>query len=171
MVHDLIKTDYLLEPGHLFVALEPSLIRCVLGTCVSVAIWDRRLAIGGMSHFITPSTRDQSKATARYGNVSTLALVKILERHGSRRCDMEAQILGGGTPPDGKSKLGEQNVKAARKTLKQCGVKIVSEDIGGTRGRKIVFDTRTGHTAVMKVHTIRHGDWYPLDLRYQRTLR
>lgn len=165
----LVTNDYLVKPGHLYVAFEPSLIRCVLGACVSVAIWDRRLAIGGMTHFIRPRTRDRSKATAQYGNVGMSALVRILEQRGSRRTDLEAQIFGGAHHPSEPSGgHSDANVKQARKSLKRFGIPVVSEDIGGVRGRKLVFDTRTGHAAILKVHRIRRGDWFPLDLRLQR---
>ena len=169
MSNDLVTNDYLVKPGHLYVAFEPSLIRCVLGACVSVAIWDRRLAIGGMTHFISPHTKDRAKATARYGNVGMSALVRILEQRGSRRSDLEAQIFGGAHHPSEKTgSHGEANVRQARKSLKRFGIKIVSEDVGGIRGRKLVFDTSTGHAAILKVHRIRNGDWFPLDRRLQR---
>lgn len=169
MTNDLIKSDYLLQPGHLYAALEPALIRCVLGACVAVTIWDRRLAIGGMTHFVSPRTTDPAKATACFGNVSTSALVRILERQGSRLSDLEAQIFGGGHDPGiGSPHTGDKNVKAARKVLKRKGIKVVSEDVGGSRGRKVVFDTSNGHTGVIKVQTIRRGDWQPLEQRLQR---
>ncbi len=36
---------------------------------------------------------------------------------------------------------------------------VASEDVGGKKGRKILFDTASGHVAVLKVHDLRREDW------------
>jgi chemotaxis protein CheD len=50
-------------------------------------------------------------------------------------------------------------VEIARKILREKGIAIASEDVGGSVGRKIVFDLATGHVAVLKVHKVRDEDW------------
>lgn len=118
---------------------------------------------------MSPRTKDRTKATPRFGNVATSALVRILKSKGSRPQDLEAQILGGAHPHSAERPfLGDDNVRAAQRSLKRAGINVVSEDTGGVRGRKVVFDTSTGHTGVLKVQTIRRGDWYPLEARLQR---
>lgn len=72
--------------------------------------------------------------------------------------NFEAQIFGGGEL-DTCDKTGEENVEIARKVLNKKGVNIVSEDVGGEKGRKILFDTDTGHVAVLKVYDVRDVDW------------
>jgi chemotaxis protein CheD len=43
------------------------------------------------------------------------------------------------------------------------GIRVVSEDTGGEKGRKIVFNTGTNEVAVLKVDRLRKGDWYPYE--------
>ena len=51
----------------------------------------------------------------------------------------------------------------ARKILAKHRIRIISEDVGGERGRKIVFQTNTNKIAVLKVDKLRKSDWYPYE--------
>jgi chemotaxis protein CheD len=154
------KSCYYLEPGYIYCSREQAQLQTVLGSCVAVCLWDEKLKFGGMNHFLLPSTRDPEKATAQYGNVATVELVKMMEKAGSRRHDMRAQILGGAVPPGlGGPDIGRENTEVARALLKRRAIQVLSEDTGGNMGRKVVFDTGTGHLMVLKVHQLRETDW------------
>lgn len=153
---------YLLEPGYLFFTGEPILLGCVLGCSVSVCLWDRRLRSGGMCHFVYPATRDPAQATPRYGNVAIAALLRMMERAGSRRADLEAQLVGGGLRDLGRGEgVGGENVRVARQLLARRGIPIVREEVGRQTGRKVVFDLRTGSLHVQAAPRTRHSDWVP----------
>ena len=51
----------------------------------------------------------------------------------------------------------------SRKILAKQGIPVVSEDVGGRKGRKIVFNTQTNEIAVLKVGHLRKADWYPYE--------
>lgn len=154
------RPDYFLQPGYIYFSKTPAIVRTVLGSCVAVTLWDKVQQYGGMNHFLHPWTKDPSEATPQFGNVATAALLQIMEDAGCRREDIVAQITGGATP-DGASAsdVGQGNVQVAREILSRKGIPVLSEDIGGTMGRKIVFDTYTGQLVVLKVHRIRETDW------------
>ena len=156
------RENYFLRPGYILVADRPTVISTVLGSCVAVCIYDRKRKVGGMNHFQLPAVDAAESATARYGNAATLALVRMLIGEGSEVEDMEAQIFGGGYNPEVSSEdVGRENIQVARKVLARKGVRVVSEDVGGERGRKVVFDTGSSEVAIMKVDRIRKGDWHP----------
>lgn len=152
---------YLLEPGYVFFSRRAITVLSVVGSCVTVCLWDRKLRYGGMNHFLFPGTGDRDNATPRYGNVAIAALLKTMEEAGCKKKNLIAHILGGAhkekTPK--KAQVGLDNVKTARRMLSRRGIHVASEDVGGTMGRKIIFDTNTGHIAVLKVHKIRETDW------------
>jgi chemotaxis protein CheD len=157
-----VLVDYFLDPGYIYVTLRPAQISAVLGSCVAVCIHDRKRNISGMNHFQYPQVTDPSEATARYGNVATLALIRMMAKEGSKLKHMEAQIFGGANNAKMCPKnIGRENVMAARKVLARERVALVSEDVGGEKGRKIVFDTFRNQVAVVRVDNIRKGDWYP----------
>ncbi len=159
-----IKLDYLLKPGFIYMSdKRPISISTVVGSSVAVCLFDRKQKIGGMNHFQLPETREKEKATAIYGNVATLTLIKMMLSNGSKNSHIEAQIFGGAHNPEVSSNInvGINNIRTARKILNSKQIKIISEDVGGEVGRKIIFNTSTCEIAVLKVKNIRQSDWYP----------
>lgn len=154
---------YHLEPGFIYASAENTTIRTVVGSCVAVCLWDELKQWGGMNHFIYPEIFDKNKTTAQYGNVAMLALIRLLEKMGSSRKNLVAQVYGGAHLHElTNHNVGLENIAIARKILKQKHIRTISEDVGGRMGRKILFDTITGHTAILKVHRLRREDWIEL---------
>ena len=115
-----------------------------------------------MNHFQLPYISEKHQTTARYGNVAAIALVRMMVRDGSKMKDLEAQIFGGAhSQMDARGNIAQENISIARRVLARENISVVSEDTGGKKGRKIVFDTATSETVVMKVEKLRTGDWYP----------
>lgn len=159
-----VPVNYFLEPGYIFLTTKDAVISTVLGSSVSVCIYDRKRKVGGMNHFQFPFAGERRKATARYGNVATITLIRMMVGDGSKIKYLEAQILGGAYNPDVSSiNIGKENVMVARKMLAKGRINVVSEDVGGEKGRKIVFNTDTNDVAVIKVDKLREGDWYPYE--------
>lgn len=151
---------YFLEAGYVYFSAQAGQVQAVLGGSVAVCLWDGALRHGGMNHFRLPATRNPSEATPSFGNVATLALIRLLEDAGSRRADLQAQIMGGGSPEGvGGDHMGARNVQAARDVLRKKGIQVVAEDVGGHVGRKVHFDTTTGQVVVLKTRDIRQSDW------------
>lgn len=151
---------YNLEPGYIFASAHGAIIRTVVGSCVAICLWDGEKRFGGMNHFLYPQILEKGKTTAEYGNVAIPALVKLLENLGSVRKNIVAQIYGGGKLHNvKKNTVGEENISIARKQLRKQKIPIISEDVGGRMGRKIIFDTESGQVAVLKVHRLREADW------------
>lgn len=135
-------------------------MHAVVGSGVSVCLWDRRLLFGAMNHFLYPVMDDPARATPLFGNVATAELIRMMIESGSRTQDLVAQILGGASPQQGAhTSVGPRNVEIARRVLNRREVAVSSEDTGGLMGRKVVFDTATGHVITLKVHQIREDDW------------
>ena len=159
-----LSDNYFLKPGYIFLSANPVVISTVLGSSVSVCLYDRKRKVGGMNHFKLPTIADPKKATAEYGNVATLTLVRMMLHDGSKRKNIEAQIFGGAFQVGiSDIDVGHDNVKIARRILAKERLQIVSEDVGGQKGRKIVFDTTKNEIAIIKVEKIRESDWYPYD--------
>jgi chemotaxis protein CheD len=154
--------QYFLEAGHIFLPAGPTIVSAVLGSSVAVCLFDRRRAVGGINHFHLPHTAERHRATAIYGNVATIALIRMLIHDGSKTKHLEAQILGGAFNPSvSQRNVGRENVQIARRILVKERIAIASEDCGGERGRKVVFNSGSGEVAVFKADRLRQSDWYP----------
>ncbi len=154
--------NYFLKPGYIYATPKPVVISTVVGSCVAVCIFDQKRKWGGMSHFLYPKPGRKNKPTPRYGNLSVQALIRMLINQGSNVNDLEAQIFGGGRRSLRESgNMGQHNIKMARKVLKKKKIPLMSEDIGGVKGRRIIYHTVTNEAIVMRTAKIRRGDWYP----------
>ena len=117
-----------------------------------------------MNRFQYPFIGNRQKATAEYGNAATIALIRMFLEDGSKKKHLEAQILGGAHNPEmSDNNIGKENVKIARRILIKADIPISSEDTGGEKGRKVIFNTSTNELAVFKVEQLRKIDWYPYE--------
>jgi len=156
------QTHYFLRPGYIFVPDHSVVISTVTGSGVSVCIYDKKQQKGGMNHFQLPYMAAKGKTTALYGNVAVITLIRMMQKQGYKKKHLEAQIFGGACRPDKPDMdTGRDNIDIARKILIKEKISIISEDTGGKKGRKIVFDTGTSEVAVLKVDNLRDDDWYP----------
>lgn len=139
-------------PGEHYVSTAgQEMIVTVLGSCVAACIWDPRLKIGGMNHFMLPG---DSAAGApvdkamRYGTFAMEELINDLLRRGARRADLEIKVFGGGNvlPTIGQASIpiGDRNAEFVRRFLQDEGFHIAAEDLGGLHPRRIHFFPRLG---------------------------
>ncbi len=157
-----VPGNYFLNPGFIYLPAGPTVISAVVGSSVSVCIYDRKQKIGGMSLFQHPIVLDPRYSTARYGNAAVSALINMMVTRGSKPKHLEIQLLGGAYNAElSQENIGWENIQIAKKVIEKKKVRIVSEDVGGEKGRKIVFNISMNEVAVVKVDKIRKGDWYP----------
>lgn len=155
------QQKYFLHPGCIFVSKEPHLVSTVLGSCVSVCIWDPILNFGGMNHHIHSKPFNEKERSSQFGSIAIPYMLKLLTEQGGIKANFKAHIVGGAQNPAlSSSNTGEENISIAEKILKENYIQIITVDVGGDMGRKVVFDTQTGELAIYKVNSLRESDWH-----------
>ena len=142
-----------LHPGQIHVSSEPSAITTVLGSCVAVCLYDARMKVGGMNHFLLPEGTADATTLGRYGESATHLLLDRMFALGASAETMTARIVGGANMLAAlrtKPTLGERNAEVAAEILQASGVLISARDVGGISGRKLVFSPCDG-IALVKV--------------------
>ncbi|HSP15594.1 MAG TPA: chemotaxis protein CheD [Thermoanaerobaculia bacterium] len=142
-----------LQAGQLTAVTEPSVIITILGSCVAICLWDARLHIGGMNHYMLPFHGKEAGA-ARFGNVAWEQLLNRLTRLGSLCRDLRAGIFGGACVMEtfrNADHIGKRNAELAETLVTQSGVAIVQRDLEGRQGRKVTFETDTGHVTIRRL--------------------
>jgi len=148
-----VRATCFLQPGQLIVSAEPAAITTILGSCIAVCLWDPRTAIGGMNHFMLPIPVTGHSASARFGNVAMQQLVDRMQAAGAQISSVRAKVYGGASmfPVAGRTNhLGSQNADLAIAFLNRAAIPVVERNLGGTRGRKLVFHTDEG-TSCLKL--------------------
>lgn len=139
---------HFLYPGQLFVTADDVEISTILGSCAAVCLWDKRLKIGGMNHYLLPEGSETSANPYRYGNVANATLLQQLLKLGCHIRDLQGKIFGGASAfmADPENSLGAQNVKLAEEFLQKSGIPLLLKDVSGKRGRRLMFHTADGST-------------------------
>ncbi|WP_066193816.1 MULTISPECIES: chemotaxis protein CheD [Gracilibacillus] len=131
-----------------------------LGSCVGVVIYNKQLA--GMAHVMLPNSTTTKKPTInkmKYADTAIDLLMKELLDKGARRAHLKAKIAGGAhmfsmQPQQNMLKIGERNIEAVQNKLREHQVKVIAQDVGGSKGRTIEFHVETG---IMDIRTVHGG--------------
>jgi len=140
--------------GGLATARSPCCLRTFLGSCVGVALYDRRLHLGGLAHVVLPDSAGHGLPPGKYADTAVAALVSELEAlAGSQPLRLTARLVGGAKMFAFQSgpAVGEQNVEALEKLLKQANIPLVARDCGGSKGRRMTLDVGSGQITIESV--------------------
>ena len=137
-----------ISPGEYYATKEGEIIMTVLGSCISVCLFDSTAGVAGMNHFmLVGDFRDEDifiNSSARYGLFAMEVLINELIKLGGNKNHFKAKVFGGGHVLNYKKSnesVPDKNIKFVRTFLNLEKIKIVSEDLGGYQGRKILFFT------------------------------
>lgn len=140
------RTQVYLHAGQLAVAVKPTVITTILGSCVAVCLHDPRSRTGGMNHYLLPLHVERERSP-RFGTVAIPQLVDELVRAGATRSSLVAKVFGGASVIGafrGARNLGAENAALAVRLLEEAGIPILDQDVGGTKGRKLIFHADDG---------------------------
>lgn len=149
---------YTIHPGEFLASQEDVIIATVLGSCISVALWDHRLLMGGINHFMLPGNLDDKDVVksrnAKYGMFAMELLYNELLKKGSRKVDISAKVFGGSSVfklPGGFRAISKGNIDFAFAYLEKENIPVLASDIGGELPRKIFFFARTGKVLLKRI--------------------
>jgi chemotaxis protein CheD len=148
--------EYFLNQGEIFAHQLPHLVTTILGSCVSICLYDQRLQIGGMNHYMLPMWNGEGLASPKYGNIAFKKTLEQLDKLGSRRADLVAKVFGGGNVIGSAEKaysyeIGSRNVDFALHVLDSEGIPVVAQKVNPTVGLKVRFDSYNGDVYVRPV--------------------
>lgn len=140
-----MKSIYL-YPGQLTCVTEPSEISTILGSCVAIALFDPGTGVAGLNHYLLAEQPYGEPASPRYGSTAIPELFDCMLRAGANKTSIRARVFGGGNVLANTSvgvAVGQKNIDYAFATLAKLGIPVISQDVGGHAGRKILFNTST----------------------------
>lgn len=158
-----IRHKYHLGPGHVVVTNSPSEIWMVLGSCVSIVLYDEKSHTIAACHAQLPESKDKVKRcvedcpdacyneqpdrnTLKYLESAFNYMLCKLKALGVQTTALRASVLGGSNimQPVRENSIGEINLRKAYSLLKSRNISISYENCGGDKGRTIIFDNFTG---------------------------
>jgi chemotaxis protein CheD len=135
-------------PGHVLVSLG-------LGSCIGLALIDRRMGIAGLAHIVLPQSQGHANENPRkFADLAVPEMMRELEdlgRVGGRRLRLEAVLVGGASMfavSAASLEVGQRNEAAVRELLERLRIPVVATATGGKRGRTIRVDVATAAVTV-----------------------
>jgi len=147
-----------LSPGDMLVVTTPAEITTILGPCIAVTFWCAHSHVGAICHAMLPSENMGFGSSAgghpwKYVNAVIPEMWSSFLRKGGNAANIEVKLFGGAdllrsaedsVPP----RIGPQNVECARQLLAARGLRLLAFDVGGEKGRKLIFNTLTGDVRI-----------------------
>ena len=161
-----LETTRYLKPAEMFFVDKPLLIKTILGSCITVTMFSQRAgaaAAAAACHALLPTCGQDSPCynlacTQRHKYVDCIIplMLKKFKKMGIDASEIEVKLFGGAdmfeSNGKGSARVGSMNVEMARKVLEKYGLRLKSFDVGGTSGRKILFDTKTGEVWMKRLN-------------------
>lgn len=129
-----------------------------LGSCVGVALYDKSTKIAGLVHVMLPDSTlvRQNQNRAKFADTGIDYLIELMQKDGAKRNMLTAKIAGGAqmfafNSNNEMLRVGERNVEAVKKKLKELGIAVLAEDTGLNFGRTVEFYPETGDFIIKSV--------------------
>lgn len=136
---------FLKNCNHITEKIFPKISIYGLGSCIALILIDFKNKVCGMSHILLPKAtlNKEIKYPHKYADLSLKLLIKELLNIGAVKENIKAIIVGGSRIFDlDENFMGNDNTKAIKYELEMLNIPVIAEDIGGSQGRGVIFDTK-----------------------------
>ncbi|MEM9433272.1 MAG: chemotaxis protein CheD [Pseudomonadota bacterium] len=124
----------------------------VLGSCVSVCLFDPKSRVGGMNHFLLPrESNARSTDCIKYGTNAMEVLINKILQMGGRKQNLQAKLFGGASLVSNLGNIGEKNIVFAREFLDAESIECIAESLGGTNARRLRFAPTSGKAKLLVI--------------------
>ena len=117
------------------------LVSLGLGSCIGLALLDRRTRVAGLAHVVLPdSGGTRGDNPMKFADKAVPELVDRVVAAGGRRLRLEAALVGGASMFATSSttlEVGQRNEAAVREQLMSLRIPVVASETGGKRGRTV----------------------------------
>lgn len=152
-----------LKSGGMYFSEYPALVTTVLGSCLSVTMFDSCTRLGAICHCLLPRCEDLAtcdgtcRDACKYVDCSIKKMLGLFSAYGVRRGELEVKLFGGadmsgtGIVQRGGLSIGRQNIEAALQCMRSERLAVRASDVGGDAGRKLFFYTHTSHVLLKRL--------------------
>jgi chemotaxis protein CheD len=130
------------------------LVTFALGSCICVSVYDPKMKVGGLLHFMLPdSNLDANKAKdcpSMFADTGIPLLFKSCYVYGAEKKRMVVKIAGGASILDDTNyfRIGQKNITAVRKIFWRNNILIDGEDTGKNCNRTVRLNLADGRCVV-----------------------
>lgn len=138
--------------GEIAVLQQNGVLRTLLGSCLGVVLFDRRVKAAAMAHIVLPESHGNRNHPGKYADTAIREMIRVLESlFAGQPLKLTAKIAGGANmfaTSGAAATVGQQNVSAVEKQLEEMRIPILGRHVGGTQGRRMAMNVATGIVTV-----------------------
>lgn len=146
--------------GEMQISADPNTIMICygLGSCIGISFYDPVRKVGALAHIVLP---DSAMARAqdgppKYANTCIPYVLEQMKKKGAIHNRIIVKIAGGAqvlqvAGVKNRLDIGSRNIEAVREALKQAGLFLKGEDVGGNFGRTMQFFIESGKNVIKVV--------------------
>ena len=117
------------------------LVSIGLGSCIGLALVDRRAGVAGLAHVVLPDSGGKSGPESfKFADHAVPELIERVVAAGGRRSTLDAVLVGGASMfavSTAALEVGQRNEAAVRDQLGAARINVLAAATGGDRGRTI----------------------------------
>jgi len=146
--------DTLVTMAGIGVAQNHGTLRTLLGSCVGVALFERKLKLIGLAHIVMPDSLGRNQPAGKYADTAIPETICQMKRlAGNVQLSLTAKIVGGANMfahvlTINSNTIGDQNIAAVEKALAALQIPILARHLGGTFGRRMVIDVESSNVQI-----------------------
>jgi chemotaxis protein CheD len=136
------------------------LVSLGLGSCIGLALVDRRLGVAGLAHVVLPVSGDNANpGTFKFADHAVPELIERVVAAGGRRPMLDAVLVGGASMfavSSASLEVGQRNEAAVREQLEGARIRVIASETGGTRGRTVRVHVGSRRITVREAGGVEH---------------
>jgi len=129
------------------------LITYALGSCIGLCFQDPGLRLGALLHVMLPVNMEAGRKNAfKYADTGIRETLRQMAAAGALKSRISVKIAGGAKMFEVSSgslgNIGQRNIESVHTILRQEGIRLIAEDVGGTVARTLLFDVASGQGCI-----------------------
>ena len=129
------------------------LITYALGSCIGLCFQDPRLRLGALLHIMLPLNMEAGRTNPlKYADTGIRETLRQMEARGASKARITVKIAGGAKMFEVKGgnlgNIGQRNIESVHTVLRQEGIRLLAEDVGGSVARTLLFDPVSGQGCI-----------------------
>ncbi len=132
------------------IVTDPGVVRTVLGSCIGLLLYHAARKTGALAHIVMAQQAGRTGPPGKFADTAVPWMLQELSAKGAGRAGLTAKITGGAAMFGGSGpiQIGAANLDAVVRLLEEQRIPIVAQHVGGSKGRRVTFDSHTGDVIV-----------------------
>ncbi len=142
--------EALVGMGQIAGGQPPLKMRAIVGSCIALALHHPQLQYGVLAHIVLPDSAGRDGLPGKFADTAVPKMLEMFKDAQVPAQNLTAKLAGGANMfnSTGPLQIGDANIEAVARVLRQAGIRIVAEDVGGSHGRRVTFDCKDGQMLV-----------------------